>query len=397
MKARLHSREALSGPITGCSCWHSGHARAPLLLQRSNIRLGHCRGTQAPSRCRRAVTHGLKVWSLDAAMPFDFEHRAQEHLAKKRQLKIGIVGFGTFGQFLGKRLVEAGHKVLATSRTPYYSKAAEMGVTFYEDPNDFCEEHPEVVVLASSILSLDSVLSALPVQRLRRNTLFVDVLSVKQFPKSLLLSRLPPEVDILCTHPMFGPDSGKGSWEGLNLMFEKVRIRNEKNRESRCDAFLQFFETQGCRMVEMTCEEHDRKAAGTQFVTHTVGRVLGHMGLQPTEIDTKGFESLLNLVNNTNNDSFELYYGLFMYNQNATEMLESLERAFDSVKSQLFQRLHDKLREELFPVMPASQQQNGNSEPYALLPQPQPEASPSGDGSPPDVQRTFASMDQANS
>lgn len=32
-------------------------------------------------------------------------------------------------------------------------------------------------------------------------------------------------------------------------------------------------------------------------------------------IDTKGFQSLLALVDNTANDSFELYYGLFMYNQ----------------------------------------------------------------------------------
>lgn len=29
----------------------------------------------------------------------------------------------------------------------------------------------------------------------------------------------------------------------------------------------------------------------------------------------RGFKSLLDLVNNTTNDSFELYYGLFMYNQ----------------------------------------------------------------------------------
>jgi arogenate dehydrogenase (NADP+) len=53
------------------------------------------------------------------------------------------------------------------------------------------------------------VLGALPVQRLKRSTLFVDVLSVKEFPKRLLLRTLPPEVDILCTHPMFGPDSGE--------------------------------------------------------------------------------------------------------------------------------------------------------------------------------------------
>ena len=33
-------------------------------------------------------------------------------------------------------------------------------------------------------------------------------------------------------------------------------------------------------MVEMTCEEHYRQAASTQFITHTVGRILGTMDLQ---------------------------------------------------------------------------------------------------------------------
>lgn len=85
-------------------------------------------------------------------------------------------------------------QVSATSRTDYADKAAALGVSFFTDANDFCEEHPEVVILASSILSLDAVLSSLPVQRLRRSTLFVDVLSVKEFPKRLMLSSLPPEV-----------------------------------------------------------------------------------------------------------------------------------------------------------------------------------------------------------
>jgi arogenate dehydrogenase (NADP+) len=71
-------------------------------------------------------------------------------------------------------------------------------------------------------------------------------------------------------------------------------------------------------MVDMTCEEHDRQAASTQFVTHTVGRMLGAMELTTTEINTRGFEALLQLVENTNHDSFDLYYGLFLYNTNAT-------------------------------------------------------------------------------
>lgn len=39
-----------------------------------------------------------------------------------------------------------------------------------------------------------------------------------------------------------------------------------------------------------------------------------HTQLEPTPIDTRGFQSLLSLVQNTTHDSFDLYYGLFMYN-----------------------------------------------------------------------------------
>lgn len=292
---------------------------------------------------------GLKVSALDAAMPFDYEHRAKQDAAAKRRpnLTIGLVGFGTFGQFLAKRFVAAGYTVIATNRSPCFEKAEALGVQFFSDVDDFCEAHPDVVILATSILSLEPVLASLPMQRLKRNTLFVDVLSVKEFPKKVLLDKLPPQMDILCTHPMYGPDSGKGSWEGLPFMYERVRIGDTKSRADRCEAFLDFFAKEGCRMVEMSCEDHDKDAASTQFITHTVGRMLGAMGCESTPIDTKGYQSLLSLVDLTANDSFDLYYGLFMYNQNATDQLEKLEEAFDSVKRQLLTRLHSKLREQM--------------------------------------------------
>lgn len=299
---------------------------------------------------------GLEVLALDAALPFDYEHRMQEQLSQERQLKIGIVGFGKFGQFLAKRLVQHGHEVLATSRTKHMEEATELGVHFYVDVHDFCEQHPDVVVLATSIISLESVLAALPLQRLKRSTLMVDVLSVKEFPKRLLLRSLPPELDILCTHPMFGPDSGQGSWDGLNFMFDPVRVADSPERHKRVEAFLQIFENEGCKMIEMSCEEHDKKAASTQFITHTVGRVLGTMDLMETTLDTKGYQSLVNLVDNTAHDSFDLYYGLFMYNQNATEELDRLERAFQDVKKQLFDQLHGILREQLFHMNGAAVQ-----------------------------------------
>ncbi len=49
----------------------------------------------------------------------------------------------------------------------------------------------------------------------------------------------PPQVDILCTHPMFGPDSGKASWKGLKFMYERVRIGAGERRQRRADQFLE--------------------------------------------------------------------------------------------------------------------------------------------------------------
>lgn len=192
------------------------------------------------------------------------------------------------------------------------------------------------------------MLKSLPLQRLRRSTLIVDVLSVKEFPKNLLLNLLPNDFDLICTHPMFGPESARNGWNGLFFVYDKVRIGAEESRVLRCESFLGIFEKEGCEMVEMSCAEHDRFAAESQFITHTVGRVLEGLKLESTPINTKGYETLLNLVENTAADSFDLYYGLFVYNKNSLVMLERLDLAFEALKNLLFGRLHDVVRKQLF-------------------------------------------------
>ena len=56
----------------------------------------------------------------------------------------------------------------------------------------------------------------------------------------------------------------------------------------------------------------------------------------------------MSLVDNTYHDSFDLYYGLFMYNKNATAELSRLELALTTVKSELFDRLHERIRSDFF-------------------------------------------------
>ncbi|RDX60567.1 Arogenate dehydrogenase 1, chloroplastic, partial [Mucuna pruriens] len=290
----------------------------------------------------------LGIRAIDAAQLFDFESRAAQQFHEAQKLKIAIVGFGNFGQFLARTFVQQGHTVLAHSRSDYTHVARQLGVTFFRNPHDLCEEHPEVILLCSSIISTQRVLLTLPLQRLKRSTLFVDVLSVKEFPKNLLLETLPSDFDILCTHPLFGPDSASDEWSGRRFMFEKVRIGNEEHRIARCERFLDVFRREGCKMEEMSCADHDRYAAGTQFITHTVGRVLEMLKLETTPINTRGYESLLNLVDNTARDSFDLYYGLFMYNKNSLETLERLDFAFQDLRNQLIGRLHGVVRKQVF-------------------------------------------------
>ena len=85
--------------------------------------------------------------------------------------------------------------------------------------DDLCEEHPEVILLCTSIISTEAVLRSLPLSRLKRSTLFADVLSVKEFPKSLMAHLLPKDFDIVCTHPMFGPESAKSGWIGFEYFW----------------------------------------------------------------------------------------------------------------------------------------------------------------------------------
>lgn len=67
---------------------------------------------------------------------------------------------------------------------------------------------------------------------------------------------------MLCTHPMFGPDSGAGSWAGLNLMFECVRVAQDPERLQRAANFLAVRTWPGCFM-SCVSDTHRRGLGGS--------------------------------------------------------------------------------------------------------------------------------------
>lgn len=257
--------------------------------------------------------------------------------SKPPKKRIGVLGFGTFGQFIAKKLAQE-HDVFAASRENYSTIASHCGVTWCDSIDDLLNQQLDVLIISVSILSFEAIvrricstIAAKDASDSSHRLLVVDVLSVKVHAKTTLLSLLPESCDILCTHPMFGPQSGKHGWTGLPFVFERVRLNNAR----RCEDFLKWWERQGCRMVDMTCELHDEVSAGSQFVTHLTGRILERLSLRTTPINTKGFESLLQLVDNTCADSFDLFFALFKYNPNSAEQLAAIEGAVKDVSSKL--------------------------------------------------------------
>lgn len=250
---------------------------------------------------------------------------------KKEPLKIGIIGFGKFGQFLGKTFAKNNH-VYCTNKADMSVVAKELGCTYYPlyDLASFAKLDLDVIILSVSIISFEDVLRTLP-KDLLKGKLIVDVLSVKVHAKEVMKKTLPEDCDILCTHPMFGPESGKFGWGGLPFLYDKIRIENVE----RCERFLSLWESERCKMIEMSCEEHDQYAANSQFITHLTGRILWQQNLVPTPIDTKGFQTVLNLVENTCKDSFDLFFGLYFYNSYAGMQLAKIREALAQVERQL--------------------------------------------------------------
>jgi len=254
-----------------------------------------------------------------------------------KKLRIGIVGFGKYGQFLSKKFVKR-HYVSCTDILDKSLDASELGVEYVPafDMTAFLRDL-DVVVLAMPLIELENTVAAFPKEQLR-GKLIVEVCALSGHPKIVLLNSLPSDVDILCSTPMFGPGSSESSsslhtsWDSLPLVYEKVRITDL----TRLKAFLSIFEQERCKLVEMKAEQIDASVADAVFVTHLTGRLLERDLLPPTFVASKEYEALLNIADMTATDeSFDHFYGLYKYNPNAKHLLNRMRSNLAKVECQL--------------------------------------------------------------
>jgi prephenate dehydrogenase len=227
--------------------------------------------------------------------------------------KIALVGFGRFGKTLDRLLRDE----------------FEVGI-FHHDTN------PQEIFSFSQV-----VFYCVPIDTFERTIkkhkshinghLFVDVLSVKEHPKRIFNKYLKnTNGRSLLTHPMFGPDSSKNGFNDLPIVLDQ----NTSTREEYV-FWKSFFIKKGLRVVEMSAKEHDKLAAHSQGLTHFIGRLLEEVKLKSTPIDTLGTRKLIEVMDQTCNDSWQLFMNLQNYNSFTKRMRLQLGQAYDNLYNML--------------------------------------------------------------
>ena len=234
---------------------------------------------------------------------------------------IGIIGFGRFGKILAN-ILQKGFAIKA-----YDPKIiGEFSRVEFTNLESILKE--KVIFIAVPIRQFESVITEIS-PNLSEGTTIIDVCSVKKHPTKIMENNLAENIGIIATHPMFGPDS----FISNNRL--KMMMSNTRNVYDQFKFWRQFFTDQGIQVMEMSPDQHDRMAAQTQGVTHFLGRMLKEYGIRKTTIDTQGFRDLLDLVDQTCNDTWELYTDLQLYNPYTNDMIDKLKLATVSLDNRL--------------------------------------------------------------
>lgn len=232
---------------------------------------------------------------------------------------VSIIGYGRFGKVL-HNLIKDDFTVTIYTR----NKAANT-------TNSLAEAYKsDIIFYAAPISEFASVVQNHK-QYIRPGHVLLDVLSVKVHPETIFKKELAGmSVTTILTHPMFGPDSSKNGFTGLPFIMSHCLGDKEEYRY-----WKEYFQSKKLRIIEMSATEHDQLAANSQGLTHFIGRLLERMDFKPTTIDSLGSKKLLEIEEQTCNDTWQLFYDLQTYNPYTKEMRLRLGKAYAELYNNL--------------------------------------------------------------
>jgi prephenate dehydrogenase len=235
-------------------------------------------------------------------------------MSKKQRIGIGIIGFGNFGLLTASVLSKHTNLQVHDNNkdADKLFKAKKIGV---ELVNLETLVQNDVIILAVPISETKQVIKKIA-SLLRPGTLVLDTCSVKVNPCRWLKKYLPEHVEILGTHPMFGPtttkfDFAKQKWILKSHQIVLCPLRIKKAKLSAIKNFLIKF---GIQVIITTPQDHDQQNAKTLSLVHFLGRSLLKAGIGEQQIFTPGYTDLLSILPHTTGDKLQLFYDMNNYN-----------------------------------------------------------------------------------
>jgi len=238
---------------------------------------------------------------------------------------IGIIGFGRFGRLMAGYL-SRDYTVYVYNRSDKAEQISKIGAI----PAELSQAAGQkVVVLSVPISSMPDFLKAIA-PWVTPDAVVVDVCSVKVYPVQWMTSLLPSSVDILATHPMFGPDSAATS-----LLDRKIVLCRTRISDARYDKIKSYLKARGLVVIETTPEEHDRQIAMSLCLTHFIGRTLEASGVGELIIDTEGYKRLLHILEVVTHDTWQLFVDMNRYNPYAEKSRLAFMDAMKTIEERL--------------------------------------------------------------
>lgn len=229
---------------------------------------------------------------------------------------ITIIGFGAFGALAATSLAPHLRVVVHDPHT----RAAAVSAGF-EVLEDLSRIEGDFILLAVPVPALEECLGRLA-PHLRPGQVVIDTCSIKEEPARLMHRLLPPAVEGLPTHPMFGPNSVENG--GLRIV-----ICPQGERWRRIAAFLRAH--LGLKVILATPEDHDRQAAVGQGLVHLLAHAFDAVGAPA--IRTASFDLLADAFAMVRNDPPEVFTAVTRGNRHMAEARERLIRAIADLSS----------------------------------------------------------------
>jgi prephenate dehydrogenase len=168
----------------------------------------------------------------------------------------------------------------------------------------------DLVILAVPVAAIPEAVASLR-PHLKAGAIVLDVGSVKIGPALAMEAALPDDVEIIGTHPLFGPQSARDGLAGLKIALCPIRGKSTP----RIAAFLRH--VLKLKVIVTTADAHDREVAMVQGLTHLIAKILVRMEPLPRTMTTASFDLLMQATEMVRYDAPNVFMAIERANPHA--------------------------------------------------------------------------------